>query len=91
MAVTITVAIGAMKRTATFEDEAPATAILLAYADLQGIPEDAQPGAKLQAVVDGIVYHVRQDARSHRRQQALEAAIEAAGKAEIDFTAPPVP
>lgn len=87
MAVTITVAIGAMKRTATFEDEERATAVLLAYSELQGVPVDAQPGAKLPAVVDGIVHHVRQDARAYRRQQALEAAITAAQTDEIDFNA----
>jgi len=86
MAVTITVAIGTMKRTATFEDEERATAVLLAYSEMQGVPVDAQPGAKLQAVVDGIVHHVRQDARAYRRQQTLEAAIAAAQKSEIDFT-----
>ncbi len=86
MAVTITIAIGAMKRAATFDDEAAATAVLLAHAELQGVAVDAQPGAKLQAVVDGIVHHVRQDARAFRRQQALEAAIAAAQKSEIDFT-----
>ena len=86
MAVTITVAIGAMKRTATFDDEAAATAVLLAYSESIGIPVDAQPGVKLQSVLDGIVHHVRQDARAYRRQQALEAAITAAQKSEIDFT-----
>lgn len=90
MAVTITIAIGAMKRTATFEDEAAATAVLLAYSESVGVPADSQPGAKLQAVVDGIVRHVRQDARAYRRQQALEAAIAAAEEREIDYTAPPV-
>lgn len=87
MAVTITVAIGAMKRTATFDDETAATAVLLAYSELQGVPVDAQPGVKLQSVVDGIVHHVRQDARAFRRQQALEAALAAAQADEIDFNA----
>ena len=86
MAVTITVTIGTLKRTATFEDEAAATAVLLAYSELQGVAVDAQPGVKLQSVVDGIVHHVRQDARAFRRQQTLEAAIAAAQKSEIDFT-----
>jgi len=87
MAVTITIAIGAMKRTTTFEDEERATAVLLAYSELQGIATTEQPGRKLQAVVDGIVHHVRQDARAFRRQQALEAAIAAAQTDEIDFGA----
>lgn len=87
MAITITIAIGAMKRTATFEDETAATGVLLAYSEAVGIPTDAQPGAKLQAVLDGIVHHVRQDARAYRRQQALEAAIAAAQTDEIDFNA----
>lgn len=86
MAVTITVAIGAMKRAATFEDEERATAVLLAYSELQGVDPAAQPGVKLQAVVDGIVHRVRQDARAYRRQQALEAAIAAAQADEIDFS-----
>ena len=86
MAVTITVAIGTMKRTTTFEDEERATAVLVAYSELQGIDPASQPGVKLQAVVDGIVHHVRQDARAYRRQQALEAAIAAAQADEIDFT-----
>jgi hypothetical protein len=86
MAVIITITIGAMKRTTTFEDEAAATAVLLAYSELQGVPVDAQPGAKLQAVVDGVVHHIRQDARAYRRQQALEAAIAASRTDEIDFS-----
>ncbi len=44
MAVTITVAIGTMKRAATFEDEERATAVLLAYSELQGVDPAAQPG-----------------------------------------------
>jgi len=87
MAVIITITIGAMKRTTTFEDEAAATAVLLAYSELQGVAVDAQPSVKLQSVVDGIVHHVRQDARAYRRQQALEAAIAAAQTDKIDFGA----
>ena len=86
MAVTITIAIGAMKRTATFDDETAATAVLLAYSEAQGIDPASQPGVKLQSVVDGIVHHVRQDARAYRRQQALEAAIAAAQADEIDYS-----
>ena len=86
MAVTITIAIGTLKRTATFDDDAAATAVLLAYSELQGVAVDAQPGVKLQSVVDGIVHHVRQDARAYRRQQALEAAIAAAQADEIDYS-----
>lgn len=91
MAVTITIAIGAMKRTATFEDETAATGVLLAYSESVGIPTDTQPGAKLQAVLDGVVHHIRQDARAYRRQQALEAAIAASAQSEIDYAAQPAP
>ena len=85
MAVTITVAIGNLVRSVEFADEARATEVLIAYSELQGVAPDATPGRKLQSVLDGVVHHIRQDARGHRRQQALEAAIAAAQAVQVDF------